>query len=115
MTAIACPQQRVFNPLPILLLAILAMAVVYGSHAVIKHGIEAEQVRECINKGGGIQLWKNSDTGRQAEVCLLPDGKFGVQVTRFKKEVTSFIKNKMTRIEQVENYLKNSGYKKQFP
>ena len=64
MTAITYPQPaRTFNPLPLLLLAALALAVVYGTHAVARHGTEAEQVRRCVENGWTLQLWHNPTTG----------------------------------------------------
>ena len=116
MTAIACPAPRTFNPLPLLLaLLVLVAAIIYGTHAIEKHGSQAQAVRDCIANGGTMQLWVNPQTGRQAEVCQLPTGKFGIHVTRYGREVTSFIKNKLTKISQVERYLENVGYKRLYP
>ena len=115
MTAITCQPARAFNPLPLLLAVIVAAAVVYGSHAVAKHGTDAEQVRRCVENGWTLQLWHNPTTGRQAEVCALPSGKYGIQISRFGREITSFVKNKLTRLSQVERYLENSGYTRLCP
>lgn len=89
---------------------LLLAAMLYGTHAIERHGEDALAVRECVERGGGIELWYNPETMRQAEVCLMPDGKFGVQVSRFNREVTSFVKDKLQRIDQVHVYLRNRGY-----
>jgi hypothetical protein len=109
MTAITCPQPRTFNPAPLLLLAALLLAVIYGTHAVARHGTEADAVRECMSSNGPIQRWRYPDNNRIVSVCQLPDGKFGIQVTERLREVTSYIKNRMSRLEQVETYLRNRG------
>ena len=49
------------------------------------------------------------------EVCALPSGKYGIHVTRFGREITSFVKNKLTKLSQVERYLENSGYTRLCP
>lgn len=96
-------------------MAIMGAVVLYQAHAIIKHGMEAIAVRECIANGGALELWANPDTGRQAEVCQLANGKYGIHVTRFGREVTSFIKNKLTKLSQVERYLQNVGYTRLYP
>ena len=108
MTAITCPA-RAFNPLPLLLAVIVAAAVVYGTHAVARHGTQAEQVRECMSSNGPIQRWRYEDNNRIVSVCQLDNGKFGIMVTERTREVTSFIKNRMRDIRQVEAYLRNRG------
>lgn len=81
------------------------------SHAVDRHGNSAVLVRNCLNDKGAMQVWYNPATGRQARICQLDNGKFGVQILNDKlQEITGFIKDKMTRIDQVTNYLKNAGY-----
>ena len=108
MTAITCPA-RAFNPLPLLLVVIVAVAVVYGTHAVIRHGTQAEQVREWVERNGPIQRWNYPDNNRIVSVCQMDDGKFGIQVTERTREITSFVKNRMRDIRQVEAYLRNRG------
>lgn len=73
---------------------------------------EAEQVRECMHYNGYIQLWfQEEDGGKYIQVCELPNGQFGIQIltANLQKEITSFIKNKMKRLSQVEKYLQNGG------
>lgn len=93
-----------------LLTALLTLAVIYGVHAVEKHKEEAEQVRICIEKNGYIQRWIKPN-GRIVLICRMPDLRFGVQIRDpwDIKEITSFIKNKMSRLSQVEKWLDNQG------
>lgn len=88
----------------------LAITVSYNAHAGVKHGDDAWEVRNCIQKGGTIDIWINPDTNRQAHVCQIENGKFGIQIQIDGREITSFIKNKMSRLDQVYQYLRNSGY-----
>jgi len=85
-----------------------------GSHGVAKHGNAAEMVRSCLSDKGMMQLWFNPTTGRKAYVCRIDKTTFGIQVNHVVegkwKELTSFIKDKFTRIDQVERYLRNTGY-----
>jgi hypothetical protein len=108
MTAITATQPRTFNPAPLLLAALL-LAVIYGTHAVARHGTEADMVRECVERGGTIQRWAYHDNSRIISVCQLDDGRFGIMITERLKEVTSFVKNRMRDIKQVEQYLINRG------
>jgi hypothetical protein len=108
MTAITATQPRTFNRAPLLLAALL-LAVIYGTHAVARHGTEADMVRECMDRNGPIQRWRYEDNNRIISVCQMPDGKFGIMVTERAREVTSYIKNKMRDIRQVEQYLTNRG------
>jgi hypothetical protein len=106
--------------LALLLIPIAASAVetmtYERSHAVEKHGLStAESIRNCINKNGPMQTWQNPANGRQALVCEISPGKFGIQVRQSKdgsawEEITAFVKEKFTRISQVEQYLRNTGY-----
>ena len=86
------------------------------SHAVERHGEAALTVRECLSKNGAMQVWYNHDTGRLANVCKMADKKFGIQILKegegVWEEITSFCKEKMTRIDQIEQYLRNTGYTK---
>jgi len=90
--------------------AIALFALKYSPHAVENHGNAAWDVRNCINKNGVLDVWKNPLTGRDAVICKIDNGKFGIQIRIGDKEVTSFIKDKMTKIDQVYQYLTNSGY-----
>jgi hypothetical protein len=119
-------QRTQSNPLPpvalIILAALIFLAVTMPplvldfsqSHGIPKHGNAAEAVRQCLNDKGVLQVWKNQTTGRKAYVCQLDPTTFGIQVNHIVegkwKELTSFIKDKMTRLDQVEKYLRNCGY-----
>jgi len=75
---------------------------------------EAEQVRQCLNQNGTLQVWMNPDTGRLANVCQVGPSLFGIQIIQKAKEgwdeITGFTKPKMKRLEQVMQYLRNTGY-----
>lgn len=85
------------------------------SHAD-RHGRDAADVRECLNRKGSLQEWFNPTTGRSALLCQLDNGKFGL-VVGYKsgdliREVSAFLKNKFRRLSQVERYLQNAGYQR---
>ncbi len=102
---------RPANPLPLLLACFLLAGIIFCAHAVVRHGSEAQAVRNCIDQGGTIQTWFNLSNGREAIVCQLNETTFGIQIIVKGREVTSFIKNKMHNLRQIENYLGNSGFK----
>jgi hypothetical protein len=84
--------------------------VAYGTHAIIRHGTIAEEIRRCIEQQGPLQTWQNPLTGRSAMICQLPSGMFGLQICEGEQEVTCVPKEKMSRLEQIYQYLKNRGY-----
>ena len=97
--------------------AVIVLAVGYAiSHGPDRHPGEAEQVRTCLNQNGTLQIWMNPTTGRLANVCQVGPTLFGVQIIQKAKddwdEITAFLKPKMNRIEQVMQYLRNTGYVK---
>ena len=87
------------------------------SHAIEKHGSKAELVRTCIDRGDNVLgVFKHSDDGEK-ELCLvrIADELYGIQIRVTKEggrveEITAFIKEKLTKLEQVKNYIRNSGY-----
>ena len=85
----------------------------YNSHSIIKHGSDALIVRSCLNNFGGIHMFYNPKTNRMAEICFLENGKYGIQITEEENEITSFIKNRMSTLKQIMQYLENSGYTNQ--
>lgn len=119
-----CPRF----PLWPILLAVVVISVIFvltasppvvdlaRSHAELRHGTQAEQVRECIQRKGILQEWYNPLTNRYARVCQLKPTLFGLQIVQQRggvwQEVTSFLKSKLTRLDQVEQYLRNTGYEK---
>jgi hypothetical protein len=84
------------------------------SHASHKHSQEAQDVRKCLNDFGSIHIYFNPSTGRYANICLMPDRKYGLQIAEDigngMEEVTSFVKSKLGRWEQMAKYLENGGY-----
>ena len=83
------------------------------THAEAKHGQDAVAVRDCLYDKGAFAVYQKSD-GRIIRLCEVEEGKFGLQVLEPDEngtlhEITAYIKNKMTHIEQVLNYLKNCG------
>jgi hypothetical protein len=95
-------------------LLILMAVIIYGIHAVEKHGQDAILVRQCMENDGPVQIWVMPD-GRVENICRMNDGRWGIMVTDGFHEVTSFIKNKMTRLSQIEQYLRNLGGMKVTP
>jgi hypothetical protein len=81
-------------------------------HAIDRHGEDAFTVSHCLSENGALQIWFNPDTRRHAEVCQIDPGRFGIRISvnDLKDTITQFVKNKMTRIERVEQYLINRGY-----
>lgn len=84
------------------------------SHASARHSEEAESVRRCLNNNGSMHIFFNPSTNRYANICLMPDHKYGLQISEMYgdklEEVTSFIKNKFKTWEQMARYLENGGY-----
>jgi putative hemolysin len=119
-------RRASYNPVPVLFLALvlcaLAVLALQGlgsidlsfSHGEAKHGTAALTVRQCIDQNGPMQTWQNAQTGRRALLCQMPDGKYGIQIVQFNgkawQEITTFIKDKMSNLGQVVQYLKNVGY-----
>lgn len=98
-----------------ILLAIIA-AVAVGvvdlsiSHAEARHGSEAAVVRNCLQNNGPVLNWGNPFTGRRALVCQIGPELFGLQIIEGQQEITAYLKSKMTRLDQVMTYLRNTGY-----
>ena len=95
----------------LIIIAIMFAAVIYGPHAAARHGGLAVEIRDCVSRGGTMETWMNPDTGRQANICQLANGMFGVQICKGNNEITCIPKEKMSKLEQVYQYLKNRGYK----
>lgn len=115
------------TPAPVKLFLIVALIAaafavwmvvdVTASHAAIKHATVAATVRQCMgDQHQNAREYFNPTTGRTAFMCQLPDGKFGLQIG-YKitgedklQEITTFVKEQLKRVEQVERYLANRGY-----
>lgn len=94
----------------VVILIILAV-VAYSSHAIERHGMEAEQIRKCLENKNPILRLSNPFTQRVARVCWT-NNKYGIQITdqSEKNEITSFYDKGSKTIEQVIRYLLNAGY-----
>ena len=102
--------------LALVILAIIVYVIVDSSHAVLRHGDDAIEVRNCVNDPNKILGTFPHPDGKTAFICLISgtkeDGRFGVRIMSDTSgdEITAFIKNKMRTIDQVLTYLKNGGY-----
>ena len=116
MNATTYPAQSGAGLKFLMTLALFAGVIAFLSpglrHAVQRHGKDAFTVSRCLNEHGAMQIWLNKETGRQAEICQVGPIKFGIRISvnDLQDTITQFIKNKLTRIEQVERYLTNRGY-----
>ncbi len=96
----------------VLLVALLAAAaaVAPALHADVKHGSEAGMARQCGDGNHHFFLFHNAATNRYGTVCDL-GGIWGIVIVDDQgHEITAFVKNKMTRFEQVLKYMRNAGY-----
>lgn len=97
----------------ILIMASAIAASSYSQHATVKHGDDAEAVRQCMNERGPVAHLYSSTNGRHYFVCQLDEALFGISVMVKDgmqwREITSFSKSKMHTLEQVIKYLNNSG------
>jgi hypothetical protein len=115
MTTLTVSYHKPYH-IPAIGIMICLLLVVVGvsmSHAITKHGENAVRVSDCMDNKGPVQEWHNAANNHTIYVCEVEPTVFGLDVL-FQREgrwerLTSFIKEKFTRIEQVENYLKNSG------
>lgn len=86
-------------PWRLLLAVALLAAIIFGAHAVAKHGNDAELVRRACNDNGHYQLWQALERpGKYYRVCKVDTGVFGLQIVectaRGLRERTSFIPGK---------------------
>lgn len=95
----------------LLLIVSILSAIVLNSHAFDRHGDQAWEVRNCISGGGTIDTWINPDTSRLAHICQIESNRFGIQIEKAGREITSFVKNKLKNLEQIHRYLANQGYR----
>lgn len=93
-----------------LTVTIIMAAIAYNDHAVERHGAAAGLVRQCMSSNGPAETWLNPSNGREAHICEIDEGLYGIQIEEDGREVTSFIKEKFSRIDQVRQYLINGGY-----
>jgi hypothetical protein len=112
LTSYRSSSMKVPPALVLLAFALALIVIVYGTHAVAKHGTGAEAVRRCMNDTGPIETWVSMKTGRQYHVCKIDQTTFGIMITDGTREVTAFIKEKLTRLSQVQQWLRNCGAEK---
>ena len=112
------PNLTIPTLLLLFIVAIVAFAILQtqNSHAVTKHGTEGALVRQCMEDTGPLGVYSHkTDKSRELWLCQIDDGTFGIQIRKnladgTQDEITAFIKNKMRRLEQVLQYIQNSGY-----
>ena len=85
-------EQATVNPLPLLALIALAIAVASAllaiqvrprTHAVQKHGREALAIRDSCENKGPVEVWRSlspSQPGKFFQVCELSDGRLGLRI-----------------------------------
>ena len=108
--------QRNFSITPILLTAVVvitALAIVCNLHADVKHGEAATIAGSICHQQPEIRFY-NPALNRFMDVCRV-DGKWALWIFRQNPDgsqdnITSFVKEKMTRVEQVIKYAHNAGY-----
>ena len=86
--------------------------VILKTHANDRHGFDADKARNCLTDPEKT-IFYNPDTNRYGVACFT-DGDWAViildKIGRNFEEVTSFLKEKMSRLDQVAKYLSNRGY-----
>lgn len=83
-------------PWLLLAVAVVALAIILSAHATVKHGSDAEAVRQACSQNGHYQLWQAMERpGKYYRVCKVDTGVFGLQIVectaRGLRERTSFI------------------------
>lgn len=95
----------------------LICSIICCEHATKKHGSDADLVRQCMEEKGPMQVWKKPD-GRFANVCQISERVFGIMITdklvtnkmgKNVHEVTSYIKENMSKFSEVRAYLERMG------
>ena len=88
-----------------------ALPVIFGSHAVDKHGDDARAVRRCMMDDGPQMVYQVQDT--YYLICKLADGRFGLQAVKrgaykLYHELTAFVKGNGT-IDELMAYMQRIG------
>jgi hypothetical protein len=110
-TALQFPSTRT-SPSPsfgkILLILVFVAIVVTSSHAIIKHGLEADQVSRCLDQSdpNSLLYFYDPETGRVLTFCYLPDrGEYGISVeekiSSTWENVTRYILHRVRTPEQL--------------
>jgi hypothetical protein len=111
MTTTMCKPITTLLLLALIIVAIIIFITTVLSHGYERHGIEAIQIDACLRNQGPISVWHNPTTNRFIQLCQVPGGKYGLQVSQEDiGEITAFIKDKMSDLQQVTTYLRNRGY-----
>jgi hypothetical protein len=82
LTALAIPFPQPQNRFPLLILAAILLAsitVIVHSHAVRRHGADAEAIRDCLDSNGPYQIWSSFDKDTFYRLCQLEDDRWGLQ------------------------------------
>lgn len=89
------PFGAIITLLMIFAIAWYSLPVIFGSHAVERHGNDARAIRRCMMDDGPLTVYQASDTFYL--ICRLPDGRFGLQAVKkgaykLYHEMTAFVK-----------------------
>lgn len=99
-------QGRMF--LMLILLCAIVFAVALSVHAIAKHGTDAYIAAQCADRPELRMI--NPENGRIAMICLTSAG-WGIYIQEADgNNVTAFVKEKLSRVEQVIRYMRNRGY-----
>ena len=75
-----------------LVIVLVAVAVVPTLHAVNRHGQVALDIRNCFSSAGPTQTWRDlMDPNLFYRACQLPDGRWGLQVFRWRQATRHFV------------------------
>lgn len=104
-------ENKSINLFPVFISFIIMLAGYGVIHAISRHGEDAIKAMQCYEGGGEIvQMWRNPLTGRDGYICITQEKEFAVIIKEGSDYVTAMIKEKVSRIEQVERYMLNRGY-----
>ena len=97
--------------LALAIVAYSALPVIFGSHAVGKHGDEARAIRRCNMDNGPRLVFKANDTFYL--LCQLDDGRWGLQAVKkgfhdLYHELTAFVKGRGT-YQELTAYMQRIG------
>jgi putative hemolysin len=86
-----------------------------NGHPVEKHGAGLNAaITQCFDQNGSMMSFINRETGRRADLCQMPDGKFALRISERTnggwRMVTQFLKEKLRTLNDVVRYLGNTGY-----
>lgn len=90
---------------------VMSLPVIFGSHAVKAHGQDAHDVRRCLLDSGPQMVYQKGDTFYL--LCQIEDGRWGMQAVRrgaydLYHELTSFVKGNGT-LKELLSYMGRLG------